>query len=78
MVEDSENQSEAGHIDPSLHSRKGKVSVTAPYSNHPMNNMLIQTTKELTEEFPFKLDMNDGRPIGIGKRRANASFCLFA
>lgn len=29
--------------------------------------MLIQSTEELEDEFPFKLDMNDGRPIGIGE-----------
>lgn len=28
--------------------------------------MLIETTKELSHEFPFKLDMNDGIPIGVG------------
>jgi len=28
--------------------------------------MLIETTKELSHEFPFKLDMNDGSPIGVG------------
>jgi len=27
--------------------------------------MLIETTKELSHEFPFKLDMNDGIPIGV-------------
>jgi choline dehydrogenase-like flavoprotein len=29
--------------------------------------MLIQSTEELKDEFPFKLDMNDGKPIGIGE-----------
>lgn len=67
LTSDSENQSERGHIDPSIHSRNGKIFNTAPYSNHSFNEMLIQTTKELSEEFPFKFDMNDGKPIGIGK-----------
>lgn len=66
MVEDSEKQSE-GHIDPAFHGYKGKVSVTAPYSEHPFNDMLMQSTRELKDEFPYKLDMNDGQPIGIGE-----------
>lgn len=66
MTNDSENQPETGHIDPSIHDKNGKVSTSAAYSIHPFNDMLIETTKELSGEFPFKLDMNDGRPIGIG------------
>ncbi|KAF5349539.1 hypothetical protein D9756_008782 [Leucocoprinus leucothites] len=65
LTSDSENQTEQGHIDPSIHSRTGKVSTSAAYSVHPFNDMLIETTKELSDEFPFKLDMNDGSPIGI-------------
>ncbi|KAJ7449301.1 aryl-alcohol-oxidase from pleurotus Eryingii [Mycena latifolia] len=29
---------------------------------------VIQTTKELPEEFPFNLDMNSGKPLGFGMR----------
>lgn len=63
---DSEDQSEHGHFDPMVHGYEGKLSVTAPYSNHPINDMLMKVTRELNHEFPFKLDINDGRPIGIG------------
>jgi hypothetical protein len=30
--------------------------------------MMLETTKELSDEFPFLLDLNSGKPIGIGKR----------
>lgn len=56
-----------GHIDPSVHGRTGVLSVTASYTNISMNNYLLQTAEELSSEFPFKLDMNDGQPIGIGE-----------
>ncbi|KXN90565.1 Glucose dehydrogenase [FAD, quinone], partial [Leucoagaricus sp. SymC.cos] len=55
------------HYDPTVHSRDGKVAVSAPYTPHPFNDMLLQSVNELSEEFPFDLDYNDGRPIGIGK-----------
>lgn len=67
MVQDSENQTEKGHIDPSVHGHRGAVSNTAPYNNHPINEMLVQTTRDLPNEFPYLLDMNNGSPIGIGE-----------
>ncbi|KAF5351617.1 hypothetical protein D9756_007498 [Leucocoprinus leucothites] len=65
LVQDSENQTEEGHIDPSIHGHDGTVSNTAPYNNHPINEMLMQTTQDLPDEFPYLLDMNNGSPIGI-------------
>ncbi|KAJ3562420.1 hypothetical protein NP233_g9585 [Leucocoprinus birnbaumii] len=65
LVQDSENQTEQGHIDPSVHGLTGAVSNTAPYNSHPINELLIQTTQDLPEEFPYLLDMNNGSPIGI-------------
>lgn len=67
MVQDSENQTERGHIDPSVHGHRGAVSNTAPFNNHPINEMLLQTTQDLPNEFPYLLDMNNGSPIGIGE-----------
>ncbi|KXN82932.1 Choline dehydrogenase, mitochondrial [Leucoagaricus sp. SymC.cos] len=56
----------SGHLDPTVHGKSGKVSVAAPFSNIAFNNMLLQASAELKEEFPFLLDMNAGRAIGIG------------
>ncbi|KAJ7234274.1 aryl-alcohol oxidase [Mycena rebaudengoi] len=43
---------------------------TAPADNHDMagqfNQRVIQTTKEFPDDFPFNLDMNSGKPLGIG------------
>ncbi|KAF9445056.1 GMC oxidoreductase [Macrolepiota fuliginosa MF-IS2] len=60
------NLSEEGHFDPSVHGLDGKLQTSAPYNPHPLNDLLLETTKELSDEFPFLLDLNDGRPIGIG------------
>ncbi|EKM76333.1 hypothetical protein AGABI1DRAFT_45074 [Agaricus bisporus var. burnettii JB137-S8] len=65
LVDPPGNQSTERHIDPAVHGRNGKLSLSAPYLNHSFNDMLIQSAEELKDEFPFKLDMNDGRPIGI-------------
>ncbi|KXN88619.1 Choline dehydrogenase, mitochondrial [Leucoagaricus sp. SymC.cos] len=65
LVKDSEHQREGNHIDPSVLGHDGPLSVTAPYSGHPMNDKFLQATSELSDVFPFVQDMNAGRPIGI-------------
>jgi hypothetical protein len=34
----------------------------------PFGPRVIAATKELPDEFPFNLDMNSGKPLGVGKR----------
>ncbi|KXN88671.1 Glucose dehydrogenase [FAD, quinone] [Leucoagaricus sp. SymC.cos] len=60
------NFPEDGHFDPSYHSTTGAVSVSAAYYPHPFNDLMLNTTNELSKEFPFLLDVNSGRPLGIG------------
>nr|V5NC32.1 RecName: Full=Pyranose dehydrogenase; Short=PDH; AltName: Full=Pyranose:quinone oxidoreductase 1; Flags: Precursor [Agaricus xanthodermus]AHA85314.1 pyranose dehydrogenase [Agaricus xanthodermus] len=60
--QDFSDQSVDGHIDPAVHGRDGLLSVVASYTNVSFNDLLLQTTKELSDEFPFKLDLNDGKP----------------
>ncbi|EKM75486.1 hypothetical protein AGABI1DRAFT_123150 [Agaricus bisporus var. burnettii JB137-S8] len=62
---DSSHKPVKGHIDPSVHGDDGKLSVVASYTNASFNDLLLETAKELSGEFPFKLDMNDGRPLGL-------------
>jgi len=58
-----------GRFDPAVHGFHGKLSVTVSPLNvtNPFNDQLLQATKELSDEFPFLLDLNGGRPLGIGK-----------
>lgn len=67
FTKDSENQPVDGLIDPSVHGHHGKLSVEVSSTDHPFNELLLQATKELSDEFPFVLDMNGGTPIGIGE-----------
>ncbi|KAF9447616.1 GMC oxidoreductase [Macrolepiota fuliginosa MF-IS2] len=60
------NPTPVGHLNPAIHGKNGKVSVSAPFTNIPFNDMLLQASAELKEEFPFLLDMNDGKVIGTG------------
>ncbi|KAJ3567241.1 hypothetical protein NP233_g6493 [Leucocoprinus birnbaumii] len=57
---------EKGHYDPSFHNVGGKLGVTAPYYEHPFNDLIFEATQELSSEFPLLHDLNSGRPIGLG------------
>ncbi|KAJ7867956.1 aryl-alcohol oxidase-like protein [Mycena leptocephala] len=56
-----------GQFDPSVHSTHGINSVSlGGFQWSPIfSEHIIQTTKELPEEFPFNLDMNSGNPEGL-------------
>ncbi|KAJ6535924.1 pyranose dehydrogenase [Mycena vulgaris] len=53
-------------FDPSVHSTHGTNPVSLPGSGWPLGPRVLQATKELPDEFPFNLDINSGRPLGIG------------
>ncbi|KAJ7131737.1 aryl-alcohol oxidase-like protein [Mycena crocata] len=62
----ADNHSTVGQYNPAVHSKTGINSVTL--SGHPqsIDGRLIQTTKELASDFPFLLDQNDGKSLGLG------------
>lgn len=70
------NLSEEGHFDPSVHNNNGKLGVTAPYFEHPINDLFFNATQELGREFPHLQDPNNGRPIGLGWGQATTAHGL--
>ncbi|KAJ7187767.1 alcohol oxidase [Mycena filopes] len=55
-----------GQFDPAVHGFDGINSVTlASYAND-FDARVIAMTEELSEDFPFRLDMNGGNPLGVG------------
>ncbi|KAF9460388.1 pyranose dehydrogenase [Collybia nuda] len=55
-----------GQFDPSVHGYRGMTAVSLPGYSMPTDNMALQVTKELPEEFPYNQDINSGNPIGLG------------
>ncbi|TFK47888.1 aryl-alcohol oxidase precursor [Heliocybe sulcata] len=51
---------------PAAHGFRGINSVTVPGYRTPIDERVLQTTQELSNEFPFNLDMNAGDVLGIG------------
>ncbi|KAF7351661.1 Choline dehydrogenase, mitochondrial [Mycena sanguinolenta] len=62
----NDNHNTTGQYLPSAHSTTGMVSVSLPGFAHPFDNAVIATTQEFPDDFPFNLDQNSGRPLGLG------------
>ncbi|KAJ7139070.1 aryl-alcohol oxidase [Mycena epipterygia] len=63
----ADHHSTQGQFDPSVHSTQGMTAVSLNGFQWPVfQRSVIQTTKELPDEFPFNLDMNSGKPLGLG------------
>ncbi|KAF7377822.1 GMC oxidoreductase [Mycena sanguinolenta] len=56
-----------GEYNPAFHSTTGINSVSLSALNWPIfSQHVIETTRELPDEWPFLLDMNSGKPLGLG------------
>ncbi|KAJ7136692.1 hypothetical protein C8R44DRAFT_828533 [Mycena epipterygia] len=56
----------AGQYNPAIHGTDGPISVSLNGFPWPVfEQTVLQTTKELPDEFPFNLDMNSGKPLGV-------------
>ncbi|KAG6901607.1 hypothetical protein C0995_010015 [Termitomyces sp. Mi166 len=62
----ADNHNTTGQFDPKVHGFKGINAVSLVGNPQSIDPRIIQTTKDLSEEFPFNLDMNSGNPLGLG------------
>ncbi|TFK36269.1 aryl-alcohol-oxidase from pleurotus Eryingii [Crucibulum laeve] len=65
-VPPADNHPTAGQFNPAFHSLTGMTSVSLPGFPQGTDGRVIQTTKDLKDEFPFNVDMNSGNPLGVG------------
>ncbi|KAG6816189.1 hypothetical protein H0H87_008018 [Tephrocybe sp. NHM501043] len=64
-TEPADHHNTTGQFDPSVHGFHGINAVSLPAVTYDVDRRVIQATSELAE-FPFNLDMNSGKQIGIG------------
>ncbi|KIJ49372.1 GMC oxidoreductase [Sphaerobolus stellatus SS14] len=65
-TEPTDGHNTAGQFNPGVHGFHGINAVSLSGFPSPIDDRIIQTTKELSSEFPFNLDMNSGKPLGVG------------
>ncbi|KAL0954174.1 hypothetical protein HGRIS_005305 [Hohenbuehelia grisea] len=66
----ADNHNTLGQFNPLVHGFNGVNSVSLTGYPRPINNMVKQATNQLSSEFPFNLDYNSGRQLGIGFAQA--------
>ncbi|KAJ8497096.1 hypothetical protein ONZ45_g12198 [Pleurotus djamor] len=54
-----------GQYDPSVHGFHGVTSVTLSTPIYPAHDLILQVARD-SAEFPFNLDVNSGKPLGVG------------
>jgi choline dehydrogenase-like flavoprotein len=62
----ADHHNTTGEFNPSVHGYHGINAVSLPGFVYPFDHRVMRATSELPDEFPFNLDINSGRPIGIG------------
>ncbi|KAJ7653287.1 OPT oligopeptide transporter protein-domain-containing protein [Mycena polygramma] len=65
-TEPADHHDTRGEFDPLVHSTTGKTAVSLAGYRWPVSSRVLQTTRELPDDFPFNLDMNSGSPLGVG------------
>ncbi|KAJ7580930.1 glucose-methanol-choline oxidoreductase [Mycena floridula] len=55
-----------GEINPALHGHAGINGVSLPGFPTPLDSRVVETTGQLTSEFPYNEDINSGFQLGIG------------
>ncbi|KAJ7653282.1 pyranose dehydrogenase [Mycena polygramma] len=66
-TEPADHHDTRGQFNPAVHSTTGINSVSLAGFPWPIfSEHIIESTKELPDEWPFNLDMNSGRPLGLG------------
>ncbi|KAG6888800.1 hypothetical protein C0995_005820 [Termitomyces sp. Mi166 len=62
----ADNHNTTGQFDPSVHSFTGLTAVGLSGFPTPIDGRIINATTQLGPDFKFNLDMNSGKPLGIG------------
>jgi len=63
----ADHHNTTGQFDPAVHGFNGINAVSLPGYIFPLDQRVIQATREMPGEFPFVKDMNSGNHLGIGE-----------
>ncbi|KAH6904174.1 aryl-alcohol oxidase [Coprinopsis sp. MPI-PUGE-AT-0042] len=62
----SDAHNTGGQYDPAFHSDQGVLGVSLSGAPEAVDTKVMEASRELGGEFKFDLDMNDGKPMGLG------------
>lgn len=62
----ADHHNTTGQVNPAVHGRRGIVGTSLPGYPQSIDERVIRTTQELSQEFPYNEDANSGKHLGIG------------
>ena len=65
-VPSADHHNPAGQYNPAVHGTSGPLKTSLPGNAWPIDQLVLNTTQELPEQFPFNLDYNAGNTLGVG------------
>ncbi|KAJ7622106.1 aryl-alcohol-oxidase from pleurotus Eryingii [Roridomyces roridus] len=65
-TEPADKHNTTGQYDPAAHGTDGITAVSLPGYPWPIFDLVMETAASMPDEFPFVLDYNAGKPIGLG------------
>ena len=45
----------------------GNIDISIRGAEMSIDDMVVEATQQIPSEFPFNVDMNSGKPLGVGK-----------
>ncbi|TFK37738.1 aryl-alcohol-oxidase from pleurotus Eryingii [Crucibulum laeve] len=61
-----DGRNDTQEYNPTVHGTTGPVLVSTSGNVSIIDSRVLQTTQQLSAEFPFNLDVNSGNPLGVG------------
>ncbi|KAJ7644922.1 aryl-alcohol-oxidase from pleurotus Eryingii [Roridomyces roridus] len=65
-TEPADKHNTTGQYNPAAHGKTGITAVSLPGYAWPIFDLVTETAASMPDEFPFVLDYNAGKPIGLG------------
>lgn len=66
LVPAADGRNTTGEIEPSLIGKSGLLGISPQSVPTQLDPLVINSTAELSAEFPFNPDMNSGNTLGVG------------
>lgn len=66
MVPSTDGHNTTGEVNPAVHGFGGPVQISLGGVSAEIDSKFIASSEEFSNEFPYNLDMNSGKPLGLG------------
>lgn len=67
LVSSTDQHNTTTEVNPAVHGFGGPIQMSLGGVSAEVDSKFLATSEQFSDEFPFNLDMNSGKPLGLGK-----------